>query len=166
MKLWNNSRIIGSFVSYLKEQTHQIKKTIFGWVIFCYTLNYPLNLFLNLEGFFMFLFRAVAHLLIQSKVYLYIAHQGMAGNQLKNPCQCNGTSHLEGRSTISIQQNFFSHNLRGKFFFSSRTPWEVFPKRGGVIKKKKGPPPPPPLNKGTTIHPPPPPILKGGGVFN
>ncbi len=28
MKLWNNSRIIGSFVSYLKEQTHQIKNDI------------------------------------------------------------------------------------------------------------------------------------------
>uniref|UniRef100_UPI001BFF3E05 hypothetical protein n=3 Tax=Bacteria TaxID=2 RepID=UPI001BFF3E05 len=24
------------FVSYLKEQTHQIKKTIFGWVILLY----------------------------------------------------------------------------------------------------------------------------------
>ncbi len=31
----------------------------------------------------MFFFRAVIHLLIRSKIYLYIAHQRMAGNQLK-----------------------------------------------------------------------------------
>ena len=39
----------------MKEQTHQIKKRYSGG-LFCYTLNYPLNLFLNLEGFFYVLF--------------------------------------------------------------------------------------------------------------
>ena len=43
-------------------------------------------------------FRAVIYLLIRSKIYQYIAYQRTAGNQLKNFCQCNGTSHLESRS--------------------------------------------------------------------
>lgn len=55
----------------------------------------------------MFFFRAVIHLLIRSKIYQYIAYQRMAGNQLKNFCQCSGTSHLESGSTISIQQNLY-----------------------------------------------------------
>ena len=53
--MWNNSRIIGSFCFVFERTNSPNKKTIFGWVI-CYTLNYPLNLFLNLEGFFYVLF--------------------------------------------------------------------------------------------------------------
>ena len=50
MKLWNNSRIIGSFCFVFERTNSPNKKTIFGWVILLY-LNYPLNLFLNLEDF-------------------------------------------------------------------------------------------------------------------
>ena len=42
-----------------------------------------------------------------NKLGRWVAYQRMAGNQLKNFCQCSGTSHLESGSTISIQQNLY-----------------------------------------------------------
>lgn len=56
MKLWNNSRIIGSFCFVFERTNSPNKKKRYSGGLFCYTLNYPLNLFLNLEGFFYVLF--------------------------------------------------------------------------------------------------------------
>ncbi len=41
------------------------------------------DLFLKFGGFFMFFFRAVIHLLMQCRIYTYIAYRGLAGSQLK-----------------------------------------------------------------------------------
>ena len=56
MKFWNesaNHRLF--FVSYLKEQTHQIKKTIFGWVILLYP-KLPSEFVFKFGGIFYVLF--------------------------------------------------------------------------------------------------------------
>lgn len=54
--MWNNSRIIGSFCFVFERTNSPNKKKRYSGGLFCYTLNYPLNLFLNLEGFFYVLF--------------------------------------------------------------------------------------------------------------
>ena len=53
--MWNNSRIIGSFC-FVFERTNSPNKKNDIRVGYFVTLNYPLNLFLNLEGFFYVLF--------------------------------------------------------------------------------------------------------------
>ncbi|MCH3868247.1 hypothetical protein LZB38_07880, partial [Campylobacter jejuni] len=43
MKLWNNSRIIGSFCFVFERTNSPNKKKRYSGGLFCYTLNYPLS---------------------------------------------------------------------------------------------------------------------------
>ena len=71
------------------------------------------DLFLKFGGFFMFFFRAVIHLLMQCRIYTYIAYRGLAGSQLKKsllmqryflPCNQKYNLHLtEYVSPITVE---------------------------------------------------------------
>ncbi len=71
------------------------------------------DLFLKFGGFFMFFFRAVIYLLMQHRIYPYIAYRGIAGSQLKKslpmqryflPCNQKYNLHLtEYVSPITVE---------------------------------------------------------------
>ena len=94
----------------MKEQTHQIKKTIFG----CYTLNYPLNLFLNLEGFFYVLFSG-SYLSAHTKQNLSI--HSISKNGRKPVKKISAYATVLPALKVEVQSPYnritISHNRRG-----------------------------------------------------